>query len=118
VVIPLWYIGLFGVPHAVRCTIRGSLDEDSWPATTFRGGFIGVFLGCGVFFVLGASVVAGVLCSRRQRPGTTELLHITSWFSTSRCSYKKCHSMQCKIFLWSILNAPWYINNHRIHEDL
>jgi hypothetical protein len=29
VVIPLWYIGLFGVPHAVRCTIRGSLDEDS-----------------------------------------------------------------------------------------
>jgi hypothetical protein len=105
VVTPLWYIGLLGVPRAVR--IWGSLDEDLWPAITFRGGFIGVFCGCGVFFILGdctifegiLECVVGMFRSRRQRPGTTELLHVSSWFRTSRCSYKKCHSVQYKCFI-------------------
>jgi len=101
VAVPLWYIGLLGVPWGVRNTIRGSLDEDFWPATYFRGGFTGVSRSCGVFFKLGGGnifecilegVLAGVLRSRRQGPGTTELRHVASWFSTSRCSYNKDHS--------------------------
>jgi hypothetical protein len=84
VVTPLGYIGLLGVPLAVRCIIWGSLDEDFWPVITFRGGFIGVFCGCGVFFILGDCTEdilgcgVGVFRSRRQRPGTTELLHVSS----------------------------------------
>jgi hypothetical protein len=88
VVVPLWYIGLLGVPRAVRKAIWWRLDEDSGPAIFFRGGFIGVTRACGVFFMLDVGnntfdgilegVLAGVLRSRRQRPGTTELLHVTS----------------------------------------
>jgi hypothetical protein len=99
--IPLWYIGLLGVPRAVRCMGPGSLDEGFWPATFFRGGFIGVSRCCGAFGILGRNsfegvldgVLAGVLRSRRQWPGTTELLHVPSWFSTSKWSYNKYHSI-------------------------
>lgn len=95
--IPLWYIGLQGVPRAVRCMGPGSLDEGFWPATFFLGGFIGVSWRCGAFDILGHDIVegvldgvlAGVLRSWRQCPGTTELLHVPSWFSTSKWSYNK-----------------------------
>lgn len=98
IVVPLGLSGLQGVPWADRKTFWGSFDEDPWPATFFRGGFIGVCRGCGVFFMLVGGnkykvvlegVLTGVLRSRRQRPGTTELLHVASWFSTSRRSYNK-----------------------------
>ena len=38
----------------------GSFDEGFWPATYFRGGFIGVSRGCGVFNTLGRNIFEGV----------------------------------------------------------